>query len=59
MPCCAVCVTSPWSKGEGHIDLDITRFALTALNIDSRGLDQMDNKILSTIMKNSAAAPSD
>ena len=38
-------------KGEGHIDLDITRFALTALNIDSRGLDQMDNKILSTIIE--------
>ena len=38
-------------KGEGHIDLDITRIALTALNIDSRGLDQMDNKILLTIIE--------
>ncbi|MEG0789591.1 MAG: Holliday junction branch migration DNA helicase RuvB [Alistipes sp.] len=37
-------------KGEGHIDIAITRIALTALNIDSRGLDQMDNKILSTII---------
>ena len=37
-------------KGEGHIDLEITRIALEALNIDSRGLDQMDNKILSTII---------
>ena len=37
-------------KGEGNIDLTITRMALEALNIDSRGLDMMDNKILSTII---------
>ncbi len=37
-------------KGHGAIDLDITRVTLGALNIDSRGLDQMDNKILSTII---------
>ena len=37
-------------KGKGRITLDITRFALEALNIDSRGLDQMDNKILGTII---------
>jgi Holliday junction DNA helicase RuvB len=37
-------------KGTGRIDLDITRYALNALNIDIRGLDQMDNKILSTII---------
>ena len=37
-------------KGEGHINLAITRIALKALNIDSRGLDQMDNRILQTII---------
>ena len=37
-------------EGEGHIDIEITRVALAALNIDSRGLDQMDNKILATII---------
>ena len=37
-------------EGEGHIDIEITRVALSALNIDSRGLDQMDNKILATII---------
>ncbi len=37
-------------KGKGHIDLAITQYALDALNIDTRGLDQMDNKILSTII---------
>lgn len=37
-------------KGKGHIDLAITRMALTALNIDARGLDQMDNRILQTII---------
>lgn len=37
-------------KGEGHIDLNITKYGLNALNIDTRGLDMMDNKILSTII---------
>lgn len=37
-------------KGEGHIDLEITRIALAALEIDSRGLDTMDNRILETII---------
>ena len=37
-------------KGDGIIDLKITRFALEALNIDKAGLDEMDNKILKTII---------
>ena len=37
-------------KGDGRIELDITRYALDALNIDSRGLDMMDNKILGAII---------
>jgi Holliday junction DNA helicase RuvB len=44
-------------KGEGHIDLEITRIALQALNIDSRGLDEMDNKILSTIIEKFKGGP--
>ena len=44
-------------KGEGHIDLDITRIALAALNIDSRGLDRMDNKILGTIIEKFKGGP--
>lgn len=44
-------------KGEGHIDLEITRIALAALNIDSRGLDQMDNKILGTIIEKFGGGP--
>ena len=44
-------------KGEGHIDLEITRIALAALNIDSRGLDQMDNKILGTIIEKFSGGP--
>ena len=44
-------------KGEGHIDLEITRFALGALNIDSRGLDQMDNKILGAIIEKFGGGP--
>lgn len=37
-------------KGSGEIDLDITRYALEALNIDRYGLDEVDNKILNTII---------
>ena len=44
-------------KGSGHIDLEITRFGLGALNIDSRGLDQMDNKILLAIIQKFKGGP--
>ena len=44
-------------EGEGHIDVSITRIALTALNIDARGLDQMDNKILATIIEKFNGGP--
>ena len=35
-------------KGNGKIDLEISQFGLKALNVDAHGLDEMDNKILST-----------
>ena len=44
-------------KGDGVIDLPITRTALKALDLDSRGLDQMDNKILSTIIHKFGGGP--
>ena len=37
-------------KGNGRITTEITRFALSALNIDQYGLDEIDNKILLTII---------
>ena len=37
-------------KGNGEIDIEITRFSLNALNIDDYGLDEMDHKILLTII---------
>lgn len=37
-------------KGDGTISLDITRHALSALQVDQYGLDEMDNKILTTIL---------
>ena len=37
-------------KGNGRIDLNISHLALEALNIDAYGLDEIDNKILSTII---------
>jgi len=37
-------------KGNGAIDMEIAKYALEALNIDKRGLDEMDNKLLSTII---------
>lgn len=44
-------------QGDGHIDLDITRVALSALNIDTRGLDMMDNKIMGTIIEKFKGGP--
>ncbi|MBP3383239.1 MAG: Holliday junction branch migration DNA helicase RuvB [Tidjanibacter sp.] len=43
--------------GNGKVDLAITRHALGALNIDSRGLDQMDNKILLAIIEKFGGGP--
>ncbi|OFY39510.1 MAG: Holliday junction DNA helicase RuvB [Bacteroidetes bacterium GWF2_40_14] len=44
-------------KGDGNIDINITKYALDALNIDKRGLDFMDNKILSTIIHKFKGGP--
>jgi len=44
-------------KNDGAIDMDITLYALDALNIDKRGLDSMDNKILSTIIHKFKGGP--
>lgn len=37
-------------KGDGNIDIEITNHALAALNVDQNGLDEMDNKMLATII---------
>jgi len=44
-------------KGTGNIDLHITNYALDALNIDKLGLDEMDNKILMTIIDKFKGGP--
>jgi Holliday junction DNA helicase RuvB len=44
-------------KGNGKIDTKITRIALTALNIDKYGLDEIDNKILLTIIDKFRGGP--
>ena len=44
-------------EGDGAINLAITRRALEALNIDSRGLDEMDNKILRAIIEKFGGGP--
>jgi len=44
-------------KGTGTIDTAISRFALTALNVDEHGLDEMDNKILLTIIDKFKGGP--
>ena len=44
-------------KGSGVIDLHITQYALSALNIDKRGLDAIDNKILTTIIEKFSGGP--
>ncbi|MCQ2182792.1 MAG: Holliday junction branch migration DNA helicase RuvB [Bacteroidales bacterium] len=43
--------------GDGHIDLQIARYALDKLKIDKRGLDSIDNKILSTIINTFKGGP--
>ena len=44
-------------KGDGHIDYDIALFALEALNIDKYGLDEIDNKILCTVIDKFGGGP--
>jgi len=44
-------------KGSGIIDMPITTYALKALNVDMNGLDEMDNKILSTIIDKFRGGP--
>ncbi len=44
-------------KGNGSIDIKIAKFALEALNVDAHGLDEMDNKILSTIIEKFKGGP--
>lgn len=44
-------------KGNGEISLDIAKFALEALNVDANGLDEMDNRILSTIIDKFKGGP--
>ena len=43
--------------GDGHINLKIARYALDKLNIDTRGLDAIDNKILRTIINTFKGGP--
>ena len=44
-------------KGSGNIDMDITNFALDALKVDKKGLDEMDIMILSTIIDKFKGGP--
>lgn len=44
-------------KGNGTIDIEIARYALKALNVDAHGLDEMDNKILTTIIDKFKGGP--
>lgn len=44
-------------KGNGKIDIKITQFGLKALNVDAHGLDEMDNKILTTLIDKFKGGP--
>ena len=44
-------------KGNGTVDMKITQFALTALNVDMHGLDEMDNRILLAINEKFKGGP--
>ena len=44
-------------KGDGTVTYEITQIALAALNVDQHGLDEMDNRILSTIIEKFKGGP--
>ena len=44
-------------KGDGSIDMNIAKYGLKSLNVDAHGLDEMDNKILSTMMDKFKGGP--
>jgi Holliday junction DNA helicase RuvB len=44
-------------KGNGSIDMEIARYSLKALNVDAHGLDEMDNKILTTLIDKFKGGP--
>jgi len=44
-------------KGDGTVNLEITKYSLEALNIDKHGLDEMDNRILGTIIDKFSGGP--
>jgi Holliday junction DNA helicase RuvB len=44
-------------KGNGNITIQIAKYALEALNVDAHGLDEMDNKILLTIIEKFKGGP--
>ncbi len=44
-------------KGNGEIEINITKFALNALNVDEFGLDEMDNKIMRVMIENFRGRP--
>jgi Holliday junction DNA helicase RuvB len=44
-------------KGDGSIDMKITQYSLKALNVDKYGLDDMDNKILTTLIDKFKGGP--
>lgn len=44
-------------KGNGKIDIEMAKYSLKALNVDAHGLDEMDNKILTTIIDKFKGGP--
>ncbi|MDQ7916991.1 Holliday junction branch migration DNA helicase RuvB [Mesonia sp. MT50] len=44
-------------KGNGKIDMEISKYGLNALNVDAHGLDDMDNRILTTIIDKFKGGP--
>jgi holliday junction DNA helicase RuvB len=44
-------------KGDGHIDMEIAHMGLAALNVDKNGLDEMDIRILSTLIEKFKGGP--
>jgi Holliday junction DNA helicase RuvB len=44
-------------KGDGNIDIKIAKYGLEALHVDAHGLDEMDNRILTTLIDKFKGGP--
>ena len=55
--CCAACATTRETRADGKITQDVARAALELLEVDARGLDDMDRRMLEAIVVKYGGGP--